>query len=188
MTSSDFLKSLIQDVDDLTERTTVNIAHLDLEYLNWRPEKDKWSTAEVYAHLNSYCDHYFPKFEKAIQTSSHLNHSITPNYKSTWLGRYFIRSMSPEKIHKKFKAPQQHNHLNSQISKDVVNVFLENQKQLKTIIQNSNSININKAKVQIEILPFLKLRLGDFLKFFVTHQQRHLVQIMNNEAQRKENG
>ena len=188
MTSSDFLKSLDQDIDDLVERTTTSIAPLDFEKINWRPAENKWSVAEVYAHLNSYSNHYFPLFEKAIQEASSQNWKPAQKYKSTWLGRYFIQSMSPEKIHKKFKAPKQHNHIHSQISIDVIEGFLENQKRLKNILQLSENININKTKVQIEILPFLKLRLGDFLKFFVTHQQRHLLQIMNNETKRKENG
>lgn len=186
MNSTDFLKSLEQDIEDIVERTTTSIAPLDFEKINWRPSEDKWSVAEIYAHLNSYCDHYLPLFEKAIQRSNHQNWQPAEKYKSTWLGRYFIQSMSPEKIHKKFKAPKQHNHIHSQISTDVIKIFLENQKRLKNILQISSTANINKSKIQIEILPFLKLRLGDFLNFFVTHQQRHLLQIMNNEAQRKE--
>lgn len=188
MNSSDFLKSLEQDIDEITERINTSIAPLDFEQLNWRPTENKWSVAEVFAHLNSYCNHYLPEFEKAIQKA--LTQSLQPaeKYKSTWLGRYFIKSMSPEKIHKKFKAPKQHNHIHSQVPTDVINIFLKNQLHLKKILQDSRTININKSKVQIEILPFLTLRLGDLLKFFVTHQQRHLLQIMNNEVQRKENG
>lgn len=188
MNVADFLKSLDQDIDDLVERTTTSISPLNFEQLNWRPAKKKWSVAEIYAHLNSYCDHYFVEFEKAIQKASDQNSQPAAKYKSTWLGRYFIKSMSPENILKKFKAPKQHNHIHSQISTNVVHNFLENQIRLKNILHQSATINLNKTKIQIEILPVLTLRLGDFLKFFITHQQRHLVQIMNNEVQRKENG
>lgn len=185
MRQSDFLQSLQQDLDDLSERMRTFILPLEKEQLNWRPAAEKWSAAEVLAHLNSYCDYYLPEIEKALKKASPQKENFEGKYKSTWLGRYIIKSMSPETIAKKASAPKQHNHLNSQIRQDVVEHFLTHQSRFRNIIEQAKTIDINKAKVRIEIAKFLKLRLGDIFKFMMVHQQRHMIQIMNNEQLRK---
>jgi len=148
------------------------------EILNLRPHEKGWSALECIAHLNSYADFYIPAFKDAIANAHVKGWFAVADFKSTWIGRYSISSILPENRDKKLKSPKQHNHFESARSKDDLHFFAEKLMQLNELVSDAKSIDLNKAKVAIEIMPILKLRLGDFFPFLILHQSRHLEQAM----------
>ena len=40
-------------------------------------------------------------------------------------------------------------------------------------------IDLGKIKIPISIAPFVKIKLGDTLRFIVYHNERHIVQAQN---------
>lgn len=156
---------------------------LDEEALNSRPHEKAWSALECVAHLNSYAEYYLPVFESTITQAISKGWTSTENFKSTWIGRYSISSILPENRAKKLNSPKQHNHFASARTKNDLLVFDEKLKTLYQLLKEAKSVDLNKAKVAIEIMPILKLRLGDFFPFLILHQSRHLDQAMEAAGQ-----
>ena len=172
-----FIDEKIQIVKELIQEVETNFKGLNQNELNWKETSEKWSINECLEHLNSYSRYYLPEYEKT--TNSGTKASIY-EYKSKWFGRKCVQSVDPANMSKKkLKSPKHHNHCNSNINKDTVSEFIHHQNKLIDILEQAKSININKAKVKIEIMKLIKLTLGDMFNFFVTHEQRHIIQAKN---------
>lgn len=143
--------------------------------LNREPAPGKWSALQCMAHLNSYASHYLPAFEKAIERSLKKNKVFTNEIHSTWLGKKCIQSVLVTNT-KKMKAPSRHNHRGKVFEKTVIETFLGHQQRLLQVLEKAAGINLARTHTRIEIMPLLRLHLGDFLQFFVYHQARHLAQ------------
>jgi len=165
---------------ELEKQSTIleKLQSYDEGVLNQRPHEKGWSALECIAHLNSYADFYIPAFKDAISHAHSKGWYAVADFNSTWIGRYSISSILPENRHKKLKSPKQHNHFESARSKEDIHFFAEKLEQLNQLVGDAKSIDLNKAKVSIEIMPLLKLRLGDFFPFLILHQSRHLEQAM----------
>lgn len=145
------------------------------DQLNREPAPGKWSALQCMAHLNSYASHYLPAFEKAISQSLERKRTFAGEIKSTWLGKKCIQSVLVANT-KKMKAPSRHNHRGKIMEKKVIDIFLQHQQRLLQVLEKANQVNLGRTYTRIEIMPLLRLHLGDFLQFFVYHQSRHLAQ------------
>ncbi len=152
------------------------LLRLDQIDLNRRPHEKGWSALECIAHLNSYADYYIPAFSKAIEQAQLKGWLAVEDFYSTWIGRYSIQSILPENRNKKIKSPKQHNHFASLRSHKDLKEFEKALFEIQELLDAAKEINLNKTKVSIEIMPLLKLRLGDFFPFLILHQSRHLAQ------------
>jgi hypothetical protein len=61
----------------------------------------------------------------------------------------------------------------------VLQEFVELNERFVNIIELAKSRDINLIKIPITISRFIKLKLGDMIRFLVAHQQRHMVQARN---------
>lgn len=171
-------KELLQELKAEVARQTQEATRLLQENENWlnqAPGPGRWNALQCMAHLNSYAAHYLPAFEQSIQKSANKGYTFVPEIKSTWLGKKCIHTVLVTNS-KKIKTPARHNHVTKTFDKKVVEVFLKNQQRLENILEKAGTINLAKTKTKIEIMPLLKLHLGDFLQFFIYHQTRHLAQ------------
>jgi hypothetical protein len=64
----------------------------------------------------------------------------------------------------------------SSLKKDVIERFLDNQKELLLLLNDAAKINLNKASIPVEFLRLLRMNLGDAFQFVIVHEQRHLRQ------------
>ena len=80
---------------------------------------------------------------------------------------------------KKMKTPKDKNPLGENLTKESILIFIEQQKLLLQILENSEKIDLGKIKIPISIAPFVKIKLGDTLRFIVYHNERHIVQAQN---------
>jgi uncharacterized damage-inducible protein DinB len=145
------------------------------ETLNREPVPGKWTALQCVAHLNSYASHYLPAFERSIAKSAGRNRNFANEIKSTWLGEKCIQSVLVTNT-KKMKAPSRHNHRGKTFDKTVIGEFMQHQQRLLQVLEKAGTVHLGKTYTRIEIMPLLRLHLGDFLQFFVYHQTRHLAQ------------
>lgn len=143
------------------------------EELNKRLLFDSWSVLECLQHLNLYGDFYIPELNKRIAKSATL---IETQFKSGWLGNYFAKSMLPKENLNKMKTFKSMNPIHSALSLNVIDVFIDQQKQLLALLEKAQSVSLNKVKTSISITPFIKLKLGDTLRVVIYHNERHIVQ------------
>ncbi len=136
---------------------------------------DRWSILECLEHLNLYGDFYLVEIEKQILTSPRKNNST--KFKSGILGNYFANLMEVKggKI-TKMKSPKDKNPSNKDLSITTINRFLKQQEQLVNLLNQCRSIDLTRTKAAISLTNLVKLRLGDTLRFFCYHIERHVLQ------------
>lgn len=166
-------------IDDLIEITNRNIqqAHafqkLVDEQLNYKNDPTSWSILECIEHLNYYGEFYLPEIDKQLKLSKHKNGS---EYKPGWLGNYFANSMKPKEKLKKMKTFKEMNPINSKLTTATIDKFLEQQHILLDLLEKARTIHLGKTKTAISISKMIRLKLGDTLRFFTYHNERHIVQ------------
>ncbi len=175
---------LLNDLIVKTEKTIPLITVLKEKNdaaLNYRIDSNSWSILECVEHLNRYGDFYLPEIEKRMTTPNVK--STSPHFKPGLLGNYFVKMMLPQngKL-KKIKSPKDKNPIHTIINRSVLDTFLQQQFSLLQLLEKARSINLNTTKTSISISNFIKLKLGDTLRFYVYHIERHLDQIKNIES------
>jgi hypothetical protein len=136
---------------------------------------ERWSVLECLEHLNLYGDFYLVEIEKQIITNPRKN--ISTKFKSGILGNYFANLMEVKngKI-TKMKSPKDKNPSNSHLSITIVSRFLKQQERLVSLLNQCRSIDLTKTKAAISLTNLIKLRLGDTLRFYCYHIERHVFQ------------
>ena len=170
--------TLIEELLNLTEQAAQaakKFKGLPEAELNFRTEPQRWSILECIEHLNRYGEFYLPAIERSMLTHS-APHAV-PVYKSGLLGNYFANLMKVKdgKI-SKMKTPADKNPLGSRLSVTTIDRFLKQQEMLKSLLNQARTSDLTGTKVPISLTKLVKLRLGDTLRFFVYHIERHILQ------------
>ena len=168
-------------IDDLRERvkecTAKVIEWRDLtdEQLNFREDESRWSVLECLEHLNLYGDFYLPELERRMlaanpDANAHVFHS-------GMIGYYFAVLMQVRngKI-RKMSTPADKNPAGSTLSIVTLDRFLKQQELLLTLLNEAGKHDLTRVKVSISLTRFIRLRLGDTLRFFIYHLERHVAQ------------
>lgn len=163
----------------------MNTAHIEKAILLAETPEDKilkkpgegaWNAHQTIEHLNRYFDFYLPEIEKCINKG--IVHVGNNEFKSGWLGNYFANSMlnknGKAKPIKTFKDKNPSEFGN--IRENNMLIFMNNLKQLNDLIIQAEKTNLTKTKTSISLSKFIKLRLGDTLRFIINHNERHLNQ------------
>lgn len=183
-TQQALLDRLEIEVRDMTDQVRAQFMPMDLNKLQTKVSPEKWSILDCMAHLNAYSEHYIPKFEHAIHKAKARQWGPVEEMNSTWLGRRCVRSVDPAFMEKsRMKAPKKFNPTYIGAKPDAVKAFLAYQEMWLRLIRHAREVDLNRAKVSISQLPFLKLRLGDFFEFVCAHERRHVLQAMHVKQQ-----
>ncbi|RFC55242.1 DinB family protein [Brumimicrobium aurantiacum] len=180
------IEELLTDLKNISE-SNINLVqkkctHLGENQIKWRPNKESWNIQEVLSHLNSYSSYYHHLFIEKINNTKFL--SIKENFVSSPLGRSAWKSMKLGRLNnvkRKFRAPRNQNPSITPelIEKEAVEKFISNQKEMLTILDSAEKVNLKKVKIPISISKIVRLRLGDALMFVVYHNERHIQQVKN---------
>jgi hypothetical protein len=151
--------------------------------LNFKELPEKWSILECIEHLNRYGDYYLPEIEKAILLHKSDGKLI---YKSGVIGNYFANLM---KVNNgrivKMRTPTDKNPLGSTLNTITIDRFLKQQEMLRSLLEKARHTDLTRTKVPISLTKFMKLRLGDTLRFLVNHIERHIIQAENTLRSKK---
>ncbi len=172
--TTDLLRQLNTDVEKLIEIAGEDLATLSGRELNWKPWPEQWSVAECLEHLNIYSRYYNPAMKEAIAEGKKYGSEVD-TFKSGWLGNYSVQSVLPDNL-KKQKTLKRLDPKSSKLDRTVVDDFLKYQEDLKEVLKASQSVNLNKIKIRVDVARFFKIKLGDCLRFVVAHEQRHIKQ------------
>lgn len=162
---------------DLKERTSYCLQKAEAfrtypeETLNNKANHDRWSALECLEHLNRYGDFYIPEIQKRMQRS---NYPAAKTFKSGFIGNRFAKMMLPGT--KGMSTFASMNPSGSQLSLQLLEKFILQQKQLLELLEKAHTVNLTKTKCSISISRLLKLRLGDTLRVVIYHNQRHVLQ------------
>lgn len=171
-------EDLIRDLTKLTHeniRQVEDFSQLQIEILNRKPNAESWSILECIEHLNRYGDFYIPEIQKQINSSKHFP---SGEFQSGLLGNYFAKSMLPKEKLNKMKTFKSMNPPGSDLSEEVLERFLDQQKQILELLEAAEEVNLSKTKTAISISKRIKLRLGDTFRVVIYHNLRHIMQAM----------
>jgi uncharacterized damage-inducible protein DinB len=147
--------------------------------LGYSIQEGSWSVAQVLEHLNRYTRHYLPLIEKAmVQIPKENNAWFVPGF---W-GNYFTKMMMPKNVYEiknKMKTPKNFCPEKSVNIEAVFNEFSQHQQKLIQLLEIAKRRNLNTIHIPITISRFIRLKLGDMLRFLVAHEQRHMIQARN---------
>lgn len=175
----------VQLLDTLENRVESHLQQAIYQFQNMnehdllRPALDGgWSIAQCLEHLNSYGHYYLPKIREGLQK----NHPVPPknDFKSSWLGHYFIQMMEPNTGKKKYKAFKGHIPAPELDAYAVVADFIQQQETLLGLLRKARSTDLNAVKIPISIARLIKLKLGDVFQFIIAHNERHVQQALRN--------
>lgn len=173
MQSEKLIQTLLEQTKQIINQAE-KLKYYDLNTLTWKENKTSWSILECLEHLNLYGNFYLPQMENKIKNSTT---KTDLEFKSGILGNYFSKSMLPKEKLNKMKTFKDKNPLNANLSKTVIDKFINQQIKLLDLLNQSRNVSLNKVKNQISISSFIKLKLGDTFQFFINHIIRHLKQI-----------
>lgn len=149
---------------------------LSEDKLNFKNTSESWSILECIAHINLYSNFYLDEFNRCLDLSK--NKSV-PQFKSGWFGNYTVNSMLPKKGKmSKMKTFKHMNPIYSKVNKDILNDFINQQKEFLLVLDRCGCINLNKTRCKLTI-PLVTFKLGDTLRFYVYHNIRHIIQANN---------
>lgn len=173
------LKSdLLKEMKTLTEkalRQGQDMKNKSQETLNRKSNEKSWSALECLEHLNLYGDFYLPEIESRILAAPPDKRDDIFN--SGLIGNYFAKLMKTEggKI-KKMQSPKDKNPIGSQLNQTTVDRFIKQTERLMSLLEMSESVSLNHTKCAISISKMIRLKLGDTLRFYIYHIERHLAQ------------
>jgi hypothetical protein len=180
--TEELLASLEKEVRHVIAKTK-ELQSLGNHILISQPQPDKWSVAQVFAHLNSYNRYYLTHIDAAIKKADKGAMAV---FRPGWFGAYFTKMMYSNvkagEISNKMKAPKDHRPMPQTDSNKAINEFLQGEAKLLELLSLARQYNISKVKVPISISRFIKLSLGDTFNFLIAHQVRHFLQIKNTLA------
>ena len=169
---------LVHELMAITENAIVAAKKLKLlntDELNYRKAEGEWSVLECVEHLNLYGNYYLPEIEKQLLSQPPVSDKTI--FKTGIIGHYFANLMQVKngKV-KKMKSPADKNPLHAPLTVTTIDRFIKQLERLKSLLHQSMTVDLVKTKAAISLTRFIKLRLGDTLRFFVFHIERHVLQ------------
>jgi hypothetical protein len=168
---------VVDELLGLTEKATTSarrFKELDETILNFKDSEEKWSILECIEHLNRYGDYYLPEIRQALLSAGKWKGGA---FRSGFIGNYFANLMRIRngKI-VKMKTPADKNPAGSKLTPLTIDRFLKQQEVLRSLLLDARHADLMGTKVPISIARFVRLQLGDTLRFFVYHIDRHMIQ------------
>ncbi|SHF24942.1 DinB family protein [Pedobacter caeni] len=171
-------EELITELLEITGKCSIAVRKmrmLDLSQLNYKRTAETWSILECIEHLNLYGDFYLPLV--AQEVLSHQPGNVPGVFRTGIIGNYFVNLIRVKSGSvKKMSAQKEMNPLHGDLTITTIDRFLKQQEQLESLLIQCQAINLTKARTAISLTKWIKLRLGDTLRFLVYHIERHTLQ------------
>jgi len=164
------------DRTELVKASTQSFLRLTEQQRYFRPADNKWSIAEVFGHLNIVHDIYIRDILSRIALAPDVK---MEHYRSGWLGEWLYDKMMPRPDGTVFKLPSPRSLRVSREGLDVhdeLRRFLQHCDALDDILRHVATKDLQGIRIPLSFAKFLRLRLGDNLRYIVAHNERHLLQ------------
>jgi hypothetical protein len=157
-------------------RTVADLVRdLTEDQLLWKPSPSVWSISQCLDHLVETNRIEVPNLRRAIAGARSRGLFGHGPYRYGLLSSLVIKVMGPAS-RLKFKAPKSYRPADNKIPADVLREFFSLQQELVECIHQANGLDLKRTKVAVIDYKYLRLSLGQDLKLWVVHQQRHLLQ------------
>lgn len=173
------LHDLLRQLEAIKADGRAVCAGLSEAQFNWRPGEGRWSVAECLVHLNRSVTATLPAFDRAI-TEGRAKGRVakgSSSWRYGWFSRWMIKSMEPPpkrrmKTFPIFAVPVGGTHAVATVLPE----FLAVRDQLAERVRSAEGLDLQGNRTVSPVTRLLRMPLGAYLQFVVTHDRRHLWQ------------
>lgn len=169
------INSWLTRIDRISALFKSEFGSLNSDELNWKPNEQVWSIAQVIDHLIITTKSYFPVFESILSEKYILPLTARIPGFPNLIGRLVLKSVHPDN-RKKTKSLPVWLPSKGTLPVDIVQQFLSNQRELKELIINSESLLINNFIISSPANKYIVYSIENAFEILVSHQERHFIQ------------
>lgn len=155
------------------------VENLSSAFLQILPKPGIWSIAQIFSHLNYYSRYYIP----AVEEKLHQNQQgPVETFHPGWFGNYFTKKMKPAEdgtVKNKMKTTGKAIPWPQANGKEELAQFIADQHKLLRLLEIAKTANLNTVRIPTSLTKYISLKLGDTFRFFIAHEQRHMIQLDN---------
>ena len=149
-------------------------AGLSAAQMNWRAQPGKWSIAQNLAHLN-FGYQYFDAIASSIAAARAKGIIGNGPFRYGWLSSWFVKSQEPPPK-RKYKSARAYAPSPDVDAAKAVADYLRMNARLGELIQQTDGLDLARAKTPLGPLKWVKMPMGARLAHIITHDRRHLWQ------------
>ena len=171
-----FLDTVICEAEKNNDTARQLVEGLSDEQLNWKPEAKRWSMAQCLEHLavaSGGFDSYFRETIERARARWPTTRAVL--YRPTFVGGLLIRQVVPETT-RRFPSPKIFKPSDSSAIHDALGIFLKQQTQFLSFVQESEGTDYNRARLRSPVTPLMRYSLADAFVVTIVHEHRHLGQ------------
>ena len=174
------LQEMLRQLEGIKADGHAVCAGLTESQFNWRPGEGRWSIAECLVHLNRAVSATLPAFDRAISEGRAKGRTAPGGggpARYGWFSRWMIGSMEPPpkrrmKTFPIFQVPVGGSHAIVRVLPEFVAV----RDQLAERVRQADGLDLRKNRTVSPVTRLLRMPLGAYLQFVITHDRRHLWQ------------
>ncbi|HVD88716.1 MAG TPA: DinB family protein [Jatrophihabitantaceae bacterium] len=174
------LQEMLRQLEGIKADGHAVCAGLTESQFNWRPGEGRWSIAECLVHLNRAVSATLPAFDRAISEGRAKGRTAPGGggpARYGWFSRWMIGSMEPPpkrrmKTFPIFQVPVGGSHAIVRVLPEFVAV----RDQLADRVRQADGLDLRKNRTVSPVTRLLRMPLGAYLQFVITHDRRHLWQ------------
>lgn len=180
------LTTLQENTLELKERIVSELRGLGEAQYTWRPNPQTWNVIEGVEHLNLTLQRAFEMINPAIERGISEGMNPTTNYSEGWIGELAVQLMDNSENRKfnfRIKTSKGFNPIQKPLnSQKVLNEFEAHLTAFHQLLEKSRLVPLGKVRLRVIPGTFVRFRLGDILRFFYAHTERHFNQMMRLQA------
>lgn len=166
-----------EEIDAVTDTFQGAFGKMSAEELNWKPEPQSWSIAQIVDHLITTNETYFPIIRQIREGTYSTPRVGRIGWIRNFLGNLILKSVSPD-YQRKTKTFPQWEPSSSALEGDIIIRFADHQGQLATLIKDSADLLRKKTVISSPINRNIVYTLEKAFEIIVTHEKRHLQQAL----------
>ena len=169
------LQGYLKQIEQIKADARALVAGLSEEQLGRRPAPGRWSIIECLAHLNTSVRVTLPVFDGAIAEARQRGLTGSGPFRYGWFARQIVRSMEPpprwRMRTKAFLAPGDHPSPTGTLTD-----FFVVRDELAARLRQADGLDLKRARIRSPVARWLRMPLGAYFAFIITHERRHLWQ------------
>lgn len=163
------------DLDSITDSFKKDFGKLTPDELNWKPNSQTWSVAQIIHHLIVVNESYYPILNQIRNNSYYTPRYGQIGFINRFFGKLVLNAVKPTQKRKTKTFPIWEPDL-STIRGDIVFHFEKHQQDLKQIIEESDGLIQKGVVISSPANRMIVYKLETAFDIMVAHERRHLQQ------------
>jgi hypothetical protein len=178
MTSSLFLESIVERIEDQVEQIQAISKELGEHQINWKPNAKRWTMAQIFEHMLMATNMYVPEIKAAL-ISTHRS-PADPEASPSWFGRIIAKGAGPSG---NAPVPKQLVPGSGLYRRDIVDRWIARHQEIIALARQARGIDLTVVPMRNPFFPIFKMNRVDFFEILAAHTERHVGQIEELDRQ-----